>query len=95
MQQQKQQQQQPEQEEKEKETEEEEEEEEEPQEENQSKRIYILKIIKKKFQCKKMLKASVIDNYAKIIFPSVFLLFNLVYWTVYLEKFFSNSKDLD
>ena len=94
MQQQKQQQQQPEQEEKEKETEEEEEEEE-PQEENQSKRIYILKIIKKKFQCKKMLKASVIDNYAKIIFPSVFLLFNLVYWTVYLEKFFSNSKDLD
>ncbi len=42
-----------------------------------------------------MIKASVIDNYSKALFPCVFLLFNLIYWTFYLQKFFSNEIDLD
>ncbi len=31
-----------------------------------------------------ILKASTIDKYSRFLFPSVFLIFHLIYWTIYL-----------
>lgn len=31
------------------------------------------------------IKASTIDNYSRIIFPTAFLTFHIIYWTYYLK----------
>ena len=45
----------------------------------------------KRFQSDKGIDQTV-DSASKVIFPSVFLLFNIVYWSIYLNKFWRSSR---